>query len=193
MQLVSMRVKRRIRVVNDSGDGRPQKRRFVEYRLSREGEIFKVVDIFDEFNPITDEYERKRDETRIDVPSGVGADFARVCTEVRQELDRFGLKMYFDISGRNGAMRPKWRYRLGGHLRTDFAQVTDDSHPDPYEGDPDTVPVDIVEMVRADREYYRRKGWKDWFGRKLQRKREDVVRREALVLVRSESRSSSSL
>lgn len=192
MTHILVRTRGRIRIVEGDRFGQLQKRRFVEYRLSRTGEggDFIVIDIFDEFNPIIDEYERKREATSIDVPAQFGQKFVQLCTEVRRELDRFGLKIFFDPPGAGGGIRPKWRYKLGGRMRTDFAEVTDGTAEecDPYESDPDVVPADIVEMVRADREYYRRKEWKDWFGRKLQRKREEVVRREALMAIKQEVR-----
>jgi hypothetical protein len=186
MQRVLMRVRQRVRIVSDERAEPPKKRRFVEYRLAREAEggDFAVYDIFDEFNPVTDEYERKREVTSIDVPAGLGQEFISACTAIRREIDRFGMKMFFDNIGSYGKTHPKWRYRLSGRLRTDFVRVADEDHEDPYDGDPDSVPVGIVEMVRADREYYRKKDWKIWFGRKLQRKREDVIRQEVLNKLR---------
>lgn len=190
MTHVLTRVGGRVRIIENVHVGQPQKRRFVEYRLVRRDEGgFGVVDIFDEYNPVIDDYERKREETRIAVPSGMGESFVRACTEIRRELDRFGLKMFFDPPYRSGHPRPKWRYRLGGRIRTDFAEVVNTDQGDPYEGDPDIVPEDIVEMVMSDRKYYMRKDWKDWFGRKLQRKREDVVRREALQFAQPDIRT----
>ncbi len=182
-----MRAGGRVRVVESDRPDQPQKRRFIEYRLVRrdEGADFGVVDIFDEFNPVIDDYVRKREATSIQVPLHMGETFVRTCTAIRRELDIFGLKMFFDPVDRNGRIRPKWRYRLAGRMRTDFADVGGSPDADPYEADPDLVPEDIIDMVRSDREYYIRKPWKDWFGRKLQRKREDVVSREAVEALRS--------
>jgi len=184
MPQAAIKTARRIRIVEDGRADQLPKRRFVEYRLSREGEGggFEVVDIFDEFNLVTDEYERKREPTRIYLPEGVGQEFIAACTEVRRELDQFGLKIFFDAVSGEGQIRPKWRYRLDGRMRTDFARVCPetDGHRDPYESDPDVVPLEIAALVNSDREYYRSREWKEWFGRKLQRKREQVVVRGAL-------------
>jgi hypothetical protein len=201
--IAKTRARRRIRIVESGQVGKPQKRQFVEYRLARQrqGDGFVVVDVFDEFNPIldeyerkreetsievpaVDEYERKREETSIEVPADMGERFVRACSDIRRELDQFGLKIFFDPADRDGQVRPKWRYKLRGCMRTDFADVVPSDQEDPYEGDPDVVPEEIVDIVRSDREYYRSNIWKIWFGRKLQRKREDIVYREALKSIR---------
>jgi len=184
MPQAAIKTIRRIRIIEDDRADQLPKRRFVEYRLSREGQGggFEIVDIFDEFNLVTDEYERRREPTRIRIPDGAGQEFIAACTEIRRELDRYGLKIFFDSADVEGFVRPKWRYRLDGRMCTDFARVcpeTDDGR-DPYESDPDVVPIEIADLVSSDREYYRSREWKEWFGRKLQRKREQIVVRGAL-------------
>lgn len=108
----------------------PKKRRFVAYRLERDGQAasFYFNEEFEEWDRAAGEYRLKRVKANIAVPTEARRRFeagddlfrqslAEFCNGLRRELDGRGVKVYFDIPKGEDAsapMRAKWTYFLLG-------------------------------------------------------------------------------
>jgi len=162
---------------------RPLRRRFVSYSFGvGESGNLELVDSYEEFDVALGQYNRK--EVRTELPPQLAqrvteesrTQLAQYCSVLRHELDQGGLKLFFDPVGR-GSLRPKWRYRLTGRTHTDYVTVEDDIdiRADSYDHNPDSVPSWIMQLVQHDYRYHLTPEWRSWFGRKMQRKREEII------------------
>ncbi|MFC1638969.1 hypothetical protein ACFL26_01715 [Patescibacteria group bacterium] len=153
------------------------KRIFREYRpvpLQSGGTV--LFDVFDEFDPLAGGHVRRERRTSIVLPPDLSENplaVAERCAALRRELDRSGVKIFFDRGRDSARPKPKWRYRLGGRLRTDYISPAPGAS-----DDADTMPAELIEFVESHPDYYRMRHWLSWFGRMIQRKREEVIRRE---------------
>ncbi len=129
----------------------PKKRRFLDYRLEHDqvSDGFLIVEEFEEWDRARNEYRLKRIGSDIELPSRAvqmlskpGNEAAAqailgFCSGLRRELDKAGVKVYFDIPRvDDGAvpLRAKWTYYLDGRRVDDYI-------------DWETLP-DVKEMIR---------------------------------------------
>ncbi|MFH2062619.1 MAG: hypothetical protein ABIJ46_00485 [bacterium] len=174
---------------------RPLRRRFLRYDLMLDGEDgLLLVDRYEEYDYAAGRYVAKECRTQLRPEEGhpVGyaladdrarSELAARLSELRREVDAAGMKIFFDPQP-DGGLRPKWRYRCGGRWRTELMRVIDEPDAeDPYRGDPDAIPSELLRLVMADCRYYLTAEWNSWFGRRMQRKRELVVLDAALDLL----------
>jgi hypothetical protein len=160
---------------------RQLKRRFVSYSIRRNdvGRL-ELIDNYDELDFVSRQYVRR--EAVVLLPSPLAEAkleamslkrIESLCNGLRNRLDRHGIKIFFDSV--DGELRPKWRYRLPDGTRTDHMKVVADSAPDAYEEDSVLVPLRVIQLVRRNSQYHAMPEWKVWFGRKMQRKREEIM------------------
>lgn len=148
--------------------GRP-KWKFVTYHLQETPEGRYVVE--DEtavLDGVTGEYRNNIRNTAINLTENltsklqgneVSADeVVAQCNAVRAKLDEKGVKVFFD--GKNGKLYPKWKYLVGEGVRSEA--ITD-------------VPAEIMTLVRTNPDYFKTPEYKNWFGPRMQNKREQVI------------------
>jgi hypothetical protein len=161
---------------------RPLRRRFVSYTITinQRGEL-ELVDTFEQYDYFINSYVKK--EERISLPifileklnSDNQPKLERLCTELRQEIDNYGLKIFFDFLP-NNELRAKWRYRLRNKIQTDYLLILNEQSKDSsLVEDSDVIAANIIDLVRNNPGYHLTAEWHNWFGRKMQRKREKII------------------
>lgn len=161
-------------------ESRPKKRKFLAYHIyfDQEGGQAHLTEDYQDWDRRRQDYRKRKDvPTAIDISkslvSKLSADpslqkmFTSYCGDIREELDERGVKLFFDPSRTEGGdVVPKWKFFL-------------DSKPVEHYLTLDDLPHGIRTMVREDREYFKRPEYKKWFGKAMQRKREEVISRLA--------------
>ncbi len=159
------------------------RRRFISYVIRQnDSGAFELIDNYEELNRITRQYIKKQEI--LPLPATMSrflqnasmAELENMCNSVRHELEQTGLKIFFDPS-RDGELRPKWRYRVRSQTMTDYMLATPESRDaeDAYDENPNQVPYRIIQLVKRNYQYHMTPEWKIWFGRKVQRKREQII------------------
>ncbi|MFH1047735.1 MAG: hypothetical protein V1738_05505 [Patescibacteria group bacterium] len=170
-------------VIVEDKNPRPLRRRFIGYSFKVDNSAQLVlIDKYEELDFKTRSYIYKEDVLRLPAcikPQNIAShlnDLTAVCNSLRQELEQCGLKIFFDPAP-NEELRPKWRYRLNGQIKTDYMTIAIDSNQpsDSYEEDSNQLPQKILQLVRRDNAYHTTLDWKLWFGRKMQKKREEII------------------
>lgn len=157
---------------------RPKRRAFVGYRLERENDGFSVTEDYDEWDTATEKYVRRTTKTTIvpppDIAEKIAADpaeadrFMRVIDGLRKDIDTRGVKMFFDRPKDDAEkVFPKWKWFVGGK-KFDPAVPAEE------------IPEEIIALVKADPQYHKKPEWTKWFGKKMQKKREDVIAENAV-------------
>lgn len=179
--------------------GDPLKRQFREYALQLdEGSgQYEILDRFEELNKARDAYVDKTSITAIEAPTGIAEqlgkdqeatqEFLEFCSSVRRELDEQGVKIYLDpirgsdIAGRKGIIERDWRDGddEGKYSLVKWKYYLDSKPHDSDLLDIDSLPSRIVELIKADSRYFNKPEWRRWFGPMMQRKREEIITRQA--------------
>src|SRR3989339_553311 len=146
---------------SDHLTNRPLRRRFLRYDLEVTESNLELVDRYEEQEPLSGQYIAKESRAKLDELSTESRDrlisnlqvrqlLAAVLSSLRKEIDQDGLKIFFDPQV-DGTLRPKWRYRCRGRWQTDPIQIEEHTElDDPYFGDPNIMPVPILELVTQD-------------------------------------------
>lgn len=156
---------------------RPKRREFVGYRLEREDDGFTVTEDYDEWDATAEKYVRRTTKTTIvpppDVAKKIAANaaeaerFVRTIDGLRKDIDTRGVKMFFDRPKDDAEkIFPKWKWFVGGK-KFDPAVPLEE------------IPEEIIALVKADPQYHKKPEWTKWFGKKMQKKREDVIAENA--------------
>jgi hypothetical protein len=150
----------------------PKRRDFVGYRVTRDGGKVVVHEDFREWDDEAQDYRDRTQETTMALPAeragnATDEDVIRFMDTVRADLDRRAVKMFFDRpQDEPEKVFPKWKYFLGGKKSEEPVPV-------------DEIPADVLALVKADKDgYHRTPEWKKWFGRQMQKKREDIIAAE---------------
>jgi len=99
---------------------------------------------------------------------GIDAVFRKLCalrlTELRLEVDDGkGVKLFIDRPKDSpGKFVPKWKYCIEGKTREDVFAAEE-------------MPNEVVAVVRGGDDYWKDATYRSWFGRSMQRKREEVL------------------
>ncbi|HSD12094.1 MAG TPA: hypothetical protein VLC10_00915, partial [Patescibacteria group bacterium] len=158
-----------------------QKRRFVEYRVAPDADGgFAIEEDYEEWDDQDKTYKAKTVKTTIafttTLAEKMAADpevaltVAGYAGQIRGELDRSGVKIFFDRpKSEPDKIYPKWKYGLEGKTVQDPIKL-------------DEIPPEVMEEVRKNKEYFKTDAWKKWFGKRMQRKREEVITAELAKL-----------
>lgn len=159
------------------------RRRFVRYALYDRGTDFDLVEIYEELDISLRDYVTK--EVLINLSKDIKHNFVSAhsrqqlldaCTRIRQDLDQYGLKIFFDPAVQGDLPRPKWRYRIAGKTHNEHMALIAGNEPeDAYLENPNQMPERIARLTVRNYRYHTTSEWKNWFGRKLQRKREQIM------------------
>lgn len=156
----------------------PKRRKFAGYRIEREGNAVTVIEEYDEWDERAEDYARRATKTTIGLPAAVAekaasdpavaAEVVRFIDDARHDLDRRGVKLFFDCPPDSPEkLCPKWKYFVQGKKSEDTLTVEDLQ-----------MPEDILNAVKADpKKFYHgiKKDYDAWFGPLMQKKREDVI------------------
>ncbi len=158
-----------------------QKRRFVDYRvIPEDGGGFAIEEDYEEWDDETKGYKAKTVKTSIGFTSTlaekmaadpeVAGTVAGFAGQIRGELDGSGVKIFFDRpKSEPEKIYPKWKYALEGKTVQEPIR-------------PDEIPAEVMDEVRKNKEYFKTDAWKKWFGKRMQRKREEVITAELAKL-----------
>jgi hypothetical protein len=157
------------------------KRRFLGYRVAPEADGgFGIEEDYEEWDDQDQAYKAKTVKTSIAFTStlaekmaadpDVAATVSGFAGQVRGELDRSGVKIFFDRPKTEPEkIYPKWKYALEGRTAQEPIKI-------------DEIPQEVMDEVRKNKEYFKTDVWKKWFGKRMQRKREEIISAELAKL-----------